>query len=83
MTDTTTTRLLDVETIYLEPAVRLYPRGRAILDRFPDARRVEVKSHWNIPALHADRASAGDWLPIKKGVLVLGVRKSQEVRPNG
>ena len=44
------------------------------LERFPDARRVEVASHWNIPGLHKDRKAAEDWLPIKKGVLVLGVR---------
>lgn len=76
-------RLLDVETIYLEPAVRLYERGRQILDRFPEARRVEAASHWNIPELRQDRSAAEDWLPIKKGVLVLGVRKTTEVRPNG
>ncbi|WP_435015325.1 spore photoproduct lyase family protein [Tundrisphaera sp. TA3] len=76
-------RLLDVETIYLEPAVRLYDRGREILARFPDARQVLVDSHWNIAGLHKNRDAAEDWLPIKKGVLILGLRKSVEVRPNG
>ena len=74
---------IDVETIYLEPAVRLYERGRAILGRFPDARRVEVRSHWNIPGLHGNEGSAEDWLKIKRSVLVLGVRKTLDVRPNG
>ena len=45
-------RLLDIRRIYLEPAVETYPRGRDILDRFPDAERVAVKSHWMIPSLH-------------------------------
>jgi spore photoproduct lyase len=76
-------RLLDVETIYLEPAVRLYERGREILARLPDARQVVVGSHWNIAALRKDEKAAEDWLAIKKGVLVLGTRKLMEVRPNG
>lgn len=85
MTDSTldAARLLDVRTIYLEPAVRLYDRGREILARFPDADRVEVASHWKIPGLTDNKEAAEDWLAIKKGVLVLGVRKTTEVRPNG
>src|SRR3954452_13864414 len=75
--------LLDVTTIYHEPAVPEYPRGREILDRFPDAERIVVPSHWNIPGLHGNEGAAEDWLRIKKTVLVLGVRKTMEVRPNG
>ena len=76
-------RLLDVAVIYHEPAVPLYPRGREILTRFPDAERVVVRSHWNIPGLHGNLGAAEDWLRVKKTVLVLGVRKGTEVRPNG
>ncbi len=85
MTDGPRTRppLLDVATIYHEPAVPDYSRGREILDRFPHAERVVVRSHWNIPGLHGNEGNAEDWLRIKKAVLVLGVRKSMEVRPNG
>lgn len=72
-----------IDTIYLEPAVRLYERGRAILGRCPDARLIEVRSHWNIPGLHGNEGSAEDWIKIKRSVLVLGVRKSLDVRPNG
>src|SRR3954447_18295092 len=79
----TTPDLLDVATIYHEPAVPDYPRGREILDRFPDAERVVVRSHWNIPGLHGNAGVAEDWLGVKKTALVLGVRKSMEVRPNG
>ena len=75
--------LLDVGTIYHEPAVPDHARGREILARFPDARRIEVRSHWNIPGLHGNAGAAEDWLKIKKETLVLGVRKSLEVRPNG
>jgi len=74
---------IEVETIYLEPAVRLHDRGREILAKFPDARLIEVRSHWNIPGLHGNEGSAEDWLKIKRSVLVLGVRKSLDVRPNG
>ena len=74
---------LTVEQIYLEPAVNLYDRGRAILARFPDAERISVRSHWNIPGLHGNAGAAEEWLKIKRSVLVLGVRKSLDVRPNG
>lgn len=85
MLDAQTSRshLLDVETIYHEPAALAFPRGREILARFPEARRIEVRSHWNIPGLHGNEGSAEDWLRIKKAVLVLGVRKGFDVRPNG
>jgi spore photoproduct lyase len=41
--------LLRVEKIYHEPAVESCERGREILARFPDAQRIKVHSHWNIP----------------------------------
>ena len=75
--------LLRVRTIYHEPAVPELARGREILARFPDAERIEVASHWRIPALHGDAALVQDWVRVKRDVLVLGVRKSMECRPNG
>ena len=75
--------LLRVRRIYLEPAVREHARGREILARFADAEQVEVASHWRIPALHGDEANVADWVRVKRDVLVLGVRKTFEVRPNG
>ena len=76
-------QLIDIERIYLEPAVESYARGREILEKFPDAERIPVASHWNIPSLHGNEGSAEDWLRIKRGVLVLGVKKSLTQRPNG
>ena len=75
--------LLDIRRIYLEPKVAGYPRGREILDRYPDAQRIEVGSHWMIPSLHGNAGSADDWLRIKRDTLVLGVKKGLTFRPNG
>jgi spore photoproduct lyase family protein len=75
--------LLDIRRIYHEPTVPGTARGAEILARFPDAERIEVASHWNIPQLHGNAGSVRDWLRIKREVLVLGVKKGMEVRPNG
>lgn len=75
--------LLDIRTIYHEPAVAGFARGREILDRFPEAERIEVPSHWNIPTLHGNEGAAEDWLRIKRSTLVLGVKKGLAMRPNG
>ena len=72
--------LLRVEKIYHEPNVGDYVRGQEILGRFPDAGRVEVPSHWNIPELHGDAGGVGDWARNKKTVLVLGVKKGLGIR---
>ena len=81
MTDLRT--LLAIDTIYLEPAVEAYPRGREILARFPGARRIEVASHWRIPELHGNAGLAEDWIRTKRTTLVLGVKKGMTMRPNG
>lgn len=75
--------LLDIRTIYHEPAVTEFPRGREILDRFPEAERIVVPSHWNIPTLHGNEGSVEDWVRIKRSTLVLGVKKGLAMRPNG
>lgn len=72
--------LLRVEKIFHEPNVREHGRGREVLARFPDAERVEVPSHWNIPELHGDAAGVGDWARNKRTVLVLGVKKGLGIR---
>ena len=75
--------VLDVRRVYLEPAAEAHPRGREILARFPDAERVSVRSHWQIPELHGNAELADDWNRIKRTTLVLGARKSMASRPNG
>ena len=75
-------RLLQVKEIYYEPAVLEYGRGQEILSRYPNARQVEVASHWKIPDLHANEDSVEHWNLIKRTVLVLGVKKSIQARPN-
>ncbi|MFC4454282.1 spore photoproduct lyase family protein [Deinococcus sonorensis] len=74
---------LDVRQIYLEPRAAALPRGQEILRRFPDAERIEVASHWNIPGLHGNAGLVKDWLRVKRQVLVLGFRKTLTMRPNG
>ena len=74
--------LLDIGTIYHEPNVGEYARGREILARFPDANLVEVPSHWQIPELHGDAQNDGDWLGLKRETLVLGVRKALKMEAN-
>ncbi|HEY9693028.1 MAG TPA: polymorphic toxin-type HINT domain-containing protein [Oculatellaceae cyanobacterium] len=69
-------KLLNINTIYYEPAALEYSRGQQILERYPDAKRIEVASHWNIPELHGNEEVVGDWNKIKRTVLVLGVKKS-------
>lgn len=74
---------LAVERLYVEPAAAALPRGQQVLDRFPDAERIEVPSHWNIPGLHGNPGNVADWNRIKRTSLVLGTLKSPRVRPNG
>ena len=75
--------LLDIRRIYHEPAVAEFHHGREILERFPDADRIPVPSHWNIPELHGNSGSVEDWVRIKRSTLVLGVKKGLAMRPNG
>ena len=78
---TTTHNLLDIRTIYHEPAVEEHARGREILARFPDAERIAVPSHWNILELHGNESAAEDWNRVKETTLVLGVKKTLRCTP--
>ncbi|MGY1737137.1 spore photoproduct lyase family protein [Geodermatophilus sp. SYSU D00684] len=77
------TRLLDVRTVYAEPAALDSARGREVLARFPGAEVVEVPSHWRIPELHGNEGNVDRWVRVKTETLVLGVKKSLTARPNG
>ncbi|MGW8745327.1 spore photoproduct lyase family protein [Streptomyces sp. WAC 04229] len=76
-------RLLPVREIHAEPAAAASPRGRQVLARFPEARVVEVDSHWRIPGLHGNEGNVERWVRIKGETLVLGERKTLATRPNG
>lgn len=75
-------RILDVKTIYHEPGLEAYPRATEIFAKYPDAERLEVPSHQNIPGLYGNQGNVRDWARIKKDVLVVGVKKSLTARPN-
>jgi spore photoproduct lyase len=74
--------LLSIHEIYLEPSVYDYARGREILAKYPDAKLVEVASHWKIPELFGFEGSVEDWLWNKKNIIILGTKKSLSARPN-
>ncbi len=73
--------LLHIDTIYMEPQIEEYARGREILARFPDAKRIAIASHWKIPELHGNAELVQDWVKVKRNVLVLGVKKSLAAMP--
>ncbi|WP_430781976.1 spore photoproduct lyase family protein [Actinoplanes sp. G11-F43] len=75
--------LLDIRRIYLEPAAAELPRGREILERWPDATIVEIESHQRIPEVHGDERNVRRWVRIKREALVVGVKKTLTARPNG
>src|SRR3712207_9327488 len=76
-------RLLQIRRIFAQPAALELPRGREIVDRWPDAEVVLVDNHWNIPELHGDETNVPRWSRIKTEALVLGVKKALTVKPNG
>jgi spore photoproduct lyase family protein len=75
--------LLDVRTVWAEPASLCSMRGQEVLGRFPDAEVREVDSHWAIPELHGNAGNVSRWVRVKAENLVLGEKKSLTVRPNG
>ena len=74
--------LLDIQTIYHQPEVLDHARGREVLDSFPQAERILVGSHWNIPGLNGFEGNLQNWNKIKRNVLVLGVKSSLYAQPN-
>ena len=76
-------RLLQIRRIFAQPAALELPRGKAIVERWPDADVVLVDNHWNIPEVHGDETNVPRWSRIKTEALVLGVKKALTVKPNG
>ncbi|MCH1867991.1 spore photoproduct lyase family protein [Nocardioides sp. CFH 31398] len=75
--------LIDIRRLYVEPGVEDWARGREVLARYPDAERIEVASHQNIPELHGNPGGVRDWVRNKRQVLVLGEKKTLQARVNG
>lgn len=75
-------RLLEVKRIYHEPDIDSFARAREVLDRYPDAERIEVASHQAIPGLYGNEGNVEDWVRNKREVLVLGEKKSLSARRN-
>src|SRR3954451_4509567 len=76
-------RLLQIRRIYAQPAALELPRGKEIIERWPDAAVVLVDNHWNIPEVHGDETNVPRWSRIKTEALVLGIKKALAVKPNG
>ncbi|MBT0771233.1 spore photoproduct lyase family protein [Kineosporia sp. J2-2] len=75
--------LLDVRTIYAEPAALQLERGRQVVERWPGAEVIEVASANRIDAVHGDEQNVQRWVRVKTEVLALGVRKTMTARVNG
>lgn len=74
-------RLMQIRRIYAQRAALELPRGKEIVERWPDADVVLVENHWNIPELHGDETNVPRWSRIKTEALVLGVKKALTVKP--
>ncbi|NAZ81169.1 spore photoproduct lyase family protein [Kineococcus sp. R8] len=74
--------MLEVRTIYAEPAALALPRGREVVARWPGAQVVEVPTVQRIPTVHGDEANVARWVRTKTEVLALGVRKTLTARRN-
>lgn len=74
--------LLQVRTVYAEPAALALPRGQQVLALWPDAEVVEVASALRIPQVHGADTSVDRWVRTKTEVLALGVRKTLTARKN-
>jgi hypothetical protein len=69
-------RLLQIRRIYAQRAALELPRGKEIIERWPDADVVLVDNHWNIPEVHGDETNVPRWSRIKTEALVLGGQES-------
>lgn len=74
--------LLRINTLYYDPAALKFSRGREVFERYPDATKIEVDSHWKIEELNQNPEMVSQWNQVKSHFLVLGVKSSIASRPN-
>lgn len=75
--------LLHINRLYYDPKALSYNRGKEVFDKYPNAEKVEVDSHWRIESLNEDPEQAKNWNQVKSNYLVLGVKESIASKPNG
>ncbi len=76
-------RLFGINLIYAMPQALETLRGQEALARFPNAEVRLVDSHQNIPGLFGNEGNVKQWVGIKRSVLVVGIRKTFDIRENG
>lgn len=74
--------MINIKKLYFEPEALKLSRGLEIFDKYSDAEKIEVDSHWNIESINGDAKNIEDWNRIKSSVLILGLKKSIASRPN-
>ena len=78
-----TNDLFNIKHIYYERNTLFRTeRGREILRKHEGAKLTQVKSHWKIPELTENQDNIKQWNKIKREVLVLGIKKGLNPRPN-
>lgn len=50
-------RLIEIDRIFMKPAIPEFQRGKEILEKYADSELIEVTSHWKIPELHGNAGS--------------------------
>jgi len=76
------TDLLDINTMYYDPAALKFERGQTIFNKYSAAKKVEVDSHWKIEELNQNPDLVSQWNQVKAHYLVLGVKAAIQSRPN-
>lgn len=75
--------MLNITKLYYEPKALDHQRGAEIFEKYDNATKIPVDSHWNINDVHKNESNLEEWNRIKSSVLILGIKKSIASRPNG
>lgn len=75
--------ILNLKHIYFEPEAASKPAFIEIVESWPNANYVQVKSHWRIPELHENKELLSKWAYVKRNYLVVGNKRKFTFQPNG